>query len=196
MLTKLETLKAMGIEIWMHRERSTRVLGSASGLLIPTPDEQRGSQESKQDSSGDAELAIPSLRFAMLHYGSLGICLSLPEEAYLPRRFCDDVARFMAADLEGLKLQIFEWPMLDTSGIDQSIDAAREVVTQKLGALPAQVIVIGENVSDYFGPLEKIGDEAQVLIGEQSYLVILSLAELLKSGTKKRRLMALLARWQ
>jgi len=196
MLTKLQTLKAMGIEVWTHRESNTRMVGSASGLLMPTSVEQRGSEEPKQISSGDEELVIPSFRFAMLDYGSLGICLSLPEEAVLPRRFCDDVARFMAADLEGLKLQIFEWPMLDTSGIDQSIDAAREVVTQKLGALPAQVIVIGENVSDYFEPLKKVGDEGQVLIGEQSYLFIPSLTELLKFGSKKRRLMALLARWQ
>ena len=132
----------------------------------------------------------------MLHYGSLGICLSLPEEVDLPRRFCDDIARVMTADIKALKFQIVEWPMLDTSGINQSIDAARQVVAQKFGALPAQVIVIGADVAEYFRPLEKVSDDAPVLVGRQSYLLVPSLKELLGSAKRKRHLMTLLANWR
>ncbi len=172
MLTQLETLKAMGIEVWMLRDNSAVLPESAPGHEIPSPVKQRVTKENHQMSIPEAEPAIPRFRFAMLHYGSVGFCLSLTEGAELPRRFCDDVARVMAADLQALKFQIVEWPMLDTSGIDQSIDAARQVITQKFGVLPPKVIVVGADVAEYFGPLEKVGDDAPVLVGGHSYLLV------------------------
>ena len=196
MLTQLETLKAMGIEVWAHRESGAVLPESAPEPEMPAPVKQRATKENDQVSIPDGEPAIPRFRLAMLHYGSVGFCLSLAEGAELPRRFCDDVARAMAADPRALKLQIVEWPMLDTSGIDQSIDAARQVVAQKFGVLPAKVIVVGVDVAEYFVPLEKFRDDAPVLVGKQSYLVVPSLIELLKSADKKRHLMILLANWQ
>ena len=196
MLTQFETLKAMGIEVWVHRESGTVLPESAPEPEMPAPVKQRATKENDQVSIPDGEPAIPRFRLAMLHYGSVGFCLSLAEGAEFPRRFCDDVARAMAADLGALKLQIVEWPMLDTSGIDQSIDAARQVVAQKFGVLPAKVIVVGVDVAEYFVPLEKFRDDAPVLVGGQSYLLVPSLTELLKSADKKRHLMTLLAVWQ
>ena len=196
MLTQLETLKAMGIEVWALRESGAVLPESAPEPEMPAPVKQRATKENDQVSIPDGELAIPRFRLAMLHYGSVGFCLSLAEGAELPRRFCDDVARVMAADMQALKFQIVEWPMLDTSGIDQSVDAARQVITQKFGVLPPKVIVVGADVAEYFGPLEKVSDDAPVLVGGQSYLLVPSLIELLKSADKKRHLMILLANWQ
>ena len=63
------------------------------------------------------------------------------------------------------------------------------------GLLPAKVIVIGSDVVPYFGPLEKALIETPVLVGDQSYLLIPSFSELMRSAQRKRELMALLNGW-
>ena len=179
----------MGIEVWKHREFAAGFLNSSSDDQATATDEERVSRK-------DQYLSIPQFRIAMLHYGSLGICLALDQDEDVPRRFCDDVARVMAADLQSLKFKIVEWPMLDTSGIDQSLKAARQVVTQRFLAMPDKVIVIGAEIRDYFQPIEDIGDETLSIVGKQEYLMLPSLRALFGSVNKKRLLMSLLYNWR
>ena len=176
MLTQLEALKAMGIEVWvLRREEEIVEKQSTSVLIEPDPGARQNSldalnfrkqfsAESKTSTNAPllAEKAVspnvsssPQFRFALLHYMTVGFCVSLSEMDELPRRIFDDIARFMGADPKTMKQQIIEWPMLETSSIDQSLDAARQVVTQKFGLLPAKVIVMGYDLVPYFGPLEK-----------------------------------------
>lgn len=205
MLTRLETLKAMGIEVWSLRGEITAVPElTPQKARTPTREampiakvesETAAASDSVATASATPVQPVPKFRLAMLHYGSVGLCLSLAEGAELPRRFCDDVARLMAADVQSVRFQMVQWPMLDTAGIDQSISAARQVVTQKFNVLPAKMIVIGRDVAEYFGPLEKVGDKP-TLVGRQSYLLLPSLTELLGSADQKRQLMSVLASWQ
>lgn len=206
MLTQVETLKAMGIEVWTLRGKATAPREALPDVAVPevslpvataSSEEPREPMVSQPASASPAmHPTVPTFRFAMLHYGTLGFCLALEEGTDIPRRFCDDVVRVMAAEPQSLKQQIVTWPMLETSGIDQSFDAARQVVTQKFSQMPAKVIVVGSEVVQYFGPLEKAQTNAPVRVGSQSYLLISSLPDILKSADRKRELMTLLDGWQ
>ena len=215
MLTQLEALKAMGIEVWVLRREEIVEEQSTSVLIEPDPGARQNSldalnfrkqfgAETKTSTNAPllAEKAVfpnvsssPKFRFALLHYMTVGFCVSLSEVDEMPRRIFDDIARFMGADPKTMKQQIIEWPMLETSSIDQSLDAARQVVTQKFGLLPAKVIVMGYDLIPYFGPLEKALMETPVLVGSQSYLLIPSFSELKRSAQRKRELLVLLNGW-
>ena len=215
MLTQLEALKAMGIEVWALRHEEIVEEESTSVSIAPNPGARENSLDAlsfrkqfneerkistnvlsleKKSVSHNAS-SSPQFRFALLHYVTVGFCVSLSEVEELRRRIFDDIARFMGADPKTMKQQIIEWPILKTSSIDQSLDSARQVVTQKFGLLPAKVIVIGSDVVPYFGPLEKALIETPVLVGDQSYLLIPSFSELMRSAQRKRELMALLNGW-
>ena len=101
----------------------------------------------------------------------------------------------MGAEVEGVRYQELKWPMLNTSGIDQSVNAAREFVTQKFRALPTRVVVIGEDVAEYFGPLRDLGAEPK-LMGNQSYLMIPSMTRTAESAEIKRSLFLSLVTWR
>jgi hypothetical protein len=133
---------------------------------------------------------------ALFHYETIGICLSLRAESELPRRFCDDVARAMGGSIESVRYQLLKWPMLSTSGIDQSINAAREVVTQKFRQMPARVLVFGDDVDEYYNPLRDLAPLSVGAVGVQTFLKVPSLKGLLGSGSAKRELMLAMHRWR
>jgi hypothetical protein len=148
--------------------------------------------------TGDAAAGqqIPEFMLALLHYETIGLCLSLRAESELPRRFCDDVARAMGGDIESVRYQLLKWPMLSTSGIDQSINAAREVVTQKFRQMPARVLVFGDDVGEYYNPLRDLAPLSVGAVGAQTFLKVPSLKGLLGSGSAKRELMLAMHRWR
>lgn len=139
---------------------------------------------------------IPRFRLALLHYESVGLCLSLGDSKEFPRRFCDDLAKVMGGNVAGVRYHQLEWPMLSTSGIDQSISAARGVVTQKFKVLPNKVIVIGSDVGELFNPLLDMAPVTPHQVGSQSFLLIPALTELLASSTLKRELLVALNQWR
>lgn len=202
----------MGINVWSVRPAiPSPVQTSSGGSPLPelvkaigaSPEPARKAaaplaekpvnETARQSAAVEAE--VPRFRYALLHYGTLGVCISLGETDSLPRRFCDDLARVLGGDLEGLRYHELTWPMLDTSGIDQSVNAAREVVTQKLKSLPAKVVVIGEDVAEYYGPLRDIGDQPRT-VGNQSYLLVPSMARTSASAEIKRSLFIALQTWR
>ena len=206
---KRDYLNAMGIDVWSIRPAVGRQ-SAATGQPSPVPDIIKtmgaapGTPPSEVSSletgpPGQAATAeagtVPRFRLALLHYGSFGICVSLGESGKLPRRFCDDLARVMGCDLEALRYHELVWPMLDTSGIDQSVNAAREVVARKLGALPPRVLVFGDDVAEYFTPLQEAEREPQA-VGSQSFLLQPALAETMTSADIKRRLFLSLQAWR
>ena len=85
--------------------------------------------------------------------------------------------------------------MLNTSGIDQSLASARQVVTQKFAVLPEKVVVFGGDVSIYFSPLKQVESGQPSRVGNQSFLVVPSLVDLMKSPSEKRNLMVVLSNW-
>ena len=181
--------------MWKLRGSGFGLLDSSSvgGALVSG--KQRLKDNDQQVSILNDLPPIPEFRIAIMHYGTIGLCLSLEQGEDVPRRFCDDIARAMAADLRSLKFNILEWPMLDTSGIDQSVRAARQVVTQRLITLPDKVIVIGAKIVEYFEPLENFREGDPLRLGKQTYQLVPSLTELLKSASKKRRLMSFIYNW-
>ena len=204
---KRQYLDAMGIDVWSVRPVIPETEERPGGTS-PVPDlvkaigaapEARKTSEmtpEKTPSRVKTESAdTPQFRFALLHYGSLGICISLGDSDKLPRRFCDDLARTMDGDVDGLRYHELTWPMLNTSGIDQSVNAAKEVVTQKLKTLPARVLVIGEDVAEYFAPLKE-ADAAPLSVGPQSFLLIPSIEKTAESPDIKRTLFVSLQAWR
>ena len=81
------------------------------------------------------------------------------------------------------------------SGIDQSINAAREVVTQKFRQMPSKVLVFGDDVGDYYNPLRDLAPMSVGAVGAQTFLKVPSLKELLGSGSSKRELMLAMHHW-
>ena len=124
----------------------------------------------------------------MLHYGSLGLCLSMAEGETLPRIFCDDVARAAGGDVEAVKYQQLDWPMVNSATMDQSIEVARQVVAGKLAQLPNHILFFGPDLPQYIEPLAstKLGETVQV--GKAQCLLLANAADVMASGEEKRKL--------
>lgn len=240
MLTKRETLRAMGIEVWSLRSGMTPAnldlansdaasakpstpsskKPSASSLtpiealkaqVAPTGEDSVEAAQGQRRSTGvensadqaadqtahpSGDKSVPSFRYAMLHYDSVGVCISLPQESEVPRRLCDDLARLMGGDIKAVKFQELKWPMLSNSGIDQSLGAARQVVTEKFRLLPQKVIVIGADVGHCFQPVQDLAHMTHGRFGAQAYFLIDSADALISSSETKRRLMMALLAWR
>jgi hypothetical protein len=212
-LTRSGYLKEMGIDVWTSRsavasqvvaeaETAIKPAGSQAGLSGQAAVKKVEKAEKVktdapvQTADAGAGKEIPEFMLALFHYETMGICLSLSAESDLPGRFCDDVARAMGGNIESVRYQLLKWPMLSTSGIDQSINAAREVVTQKFRQMPSRVLVFGEDVGDYYNPLRDLSPLSVGAVGAQTFLMVPSLKDLLGSGSAKRELMLAMHHWR
>ncbi len=206
-LTRNGYLKAMGIDVWTSRsavgpqidgavEAAIEPANGPEGISRPAPAKKIETEVTVQTGDAARGKQIPEFMLALFHYETIGICLSLGAESELPRRFCDDVARAMGGNIESVRYQLLKWPMLTTSGIDQSIDAAREVVTQKFRQMPARVLVFGDDVGEYYNPLRDMAPMSVGAVGVQTFLKVGSLKDLLGSGYAKHELMLAMQRWR
>ena len=206
-LTRNGYLKAMGIDVWTSRSVvAPQMVGAVEAAIEPASRStvmSRPAPAIKIEAdvtvqTGDAAMGepIPEFMLALFHYETIGICLSLRAESELPRRFCDDVARAMGGNVESVRYHLLKWPMLSTSGIDQSINAAREVVTQKFRQMPARGLVFGDDVGDYYNPLRDMAPLSVGVVGVQTFLKVSSLKDLLGSGSAKHELMLAMHRWR
>ena len=206
-LTRSGYLKAMGIDVWTSRspvapqvvaavEAAIEHASSQAGMSRLAPTKNVEADSSVQTGDAAAGKEIPEFMLALFHYETIGICLSLRAESELPRRFCDDVARAMGGNIESVRYQLLKWPMLSTSGIDQSINAAKEVVTQKFRLMPSRVLVFGDDVGEYYNPLRDLAPLSVGAVGDQTFLKVPSLKGLLGSGSAKRELMLAMHHWR
>ncbi len=212
-LTRSGYLKAMGIDVWTSRsapapevvaeaELTTQRANSQAAVSTqPVVERAKEVKKAKADAPVQADppatdKEIPRFMLALFHYETIGICLSLGAESDLPRRFCDDLARAMGGNVQSVRYQLLKWPMLSTSGIDQSINAAREVVTQKFRQMPSRVLVFGDDVGEYYNPLRDLAPMSVGAVGAQTFLKIPSLKDFLVSGSSKRELMLAMHHWR
>jgi hypothetical protein len=206
-LTRSGYLKEMGIDVWTSRPAvDDQVIAVAQAPVKPANSQAGMSGQASvnkveavaqvQTEDAAAVKEIPEFMLALFHYETVGICLSLRAESELPRRFCDDIARAMGGNIESMRYQLLKWPMLSTSGIDQSINAAREVVTQKFRQMPSRVLVFGEDVGEYYNPLRDLSPMSVGAVGAQTFLMVPSLKDLLGSGSAKRELMLAMHHWR
>lgn len=206
-LTKGGYLRAMGIDVWTSRPTVAPDVGAAPEMLVQQ--ENSADQVSRralvknvepetpiQIEAAAADKQIPEFMLALFHYETIGICLSLRAESELPKRLCDDVARALGANIKSVRYQLLKWPMLSTSGIDQSINAAREVVTQKFRQMPSRVLVFGDDVGEYYHPLRDLAPMLVGGVGAQTFLKVPSLKGFLESGSIKRELMLAMDHWR
>ena len=205
-LTRSGYLKAMGIDVWTLRsaispevvvavESAVQSTNSLTEMSRQVPNRNVETAAAVQTEAALVGASLPEFMLAFLHYETVGLCLSLGAESELPRRFCDDVARTMGGNIESLRYQLLKWPMLSTSGIDQSINAAREVVTQKFRQMPSKVLVFGDDVGDYYNPLRDLASMSIGAVGAQTFIKVPSLTEILGSGSSKRELMLAMHHW-
>ena len=118
------------------------------------------------------------------------------EDQDLMRALISANERAMGGNIESVRYQLLKWPMLSTSGIDQSINAAREVVTQKFRQMPSRVLVFGDDVGEYYNPLRDLAPMSVGAVGAQTFLKIPSLKDFLASGSSKRELMLAMHHWR
>ncbi len=205
----------MGIDVWERKSlypsepdpsvspASTEVEAPAGNASASSRQKPVQSRASDNDTSATVTSAAvtgaeeqPRFRLGMYHYESVGVCLLLDEKSEMPRRLCDDIARSAGGNLEAVRFQELKWPMLETAGIDQSLDAAREVVTQKFHALPNRVIVFGAGLATYFQPLSNVTAFQPTSAGRQSLLLVPDLAQFQNSADEKRQFLRVLHGWQ
>jgi hypothetical protein len=205
-ITRSGYLKEMGIDVWIPRsaiapqvvvavESAIQSMNGLTEMSAQAPDRDVETAAVVQTKTSSIGAPLPVFMLALLHYETVGLCLSLGAESELPRRFCDDVARTMGGNIESLRYQLLKWPMLSTSGIDQSINAAREVVTQKFRRMPSKVLVFGDDVGDYYNPLRDLASMSIGAVGAQTFIKVPSLTEILGSGSSKRELMLAMHHW-
>ena len=206
-LTRSGYLKAMGIDVWTSRsaiapqvvvavESAIQSMNSLTEMSTQAPDRDVETTAAVQTEAALVGTPLPEFMLALLHYETVGLCLSLGAESELPRRFCDDVARALGGNIKSVRYQLLKWPMLSTSGIDQSINAAREVVTQKFRQMPSRVLVFGDDVGEYYNPLRDLAPMLVGAVGAQTFLKVPSLKGLLESGSVKRELMLAMDHWR
>ena len=203
MPSKTAYLNAMGIDVWIRRP--VRAVPRAVDPQLE-PDAATGggaeSNEATQErpSAAVQPVDIPHFRMGLIHYESsqnetIALCTLIPEGAAFPKRFADDLARVMGGNLEAARYQELNWPMLSSANIDQSIDAAREVVRRKFEVLGARVIVLGDTLNQYLPAMASIEPWQTGTLGRQSVLVTPAFEELNTAEAKRRLLQALMA-WQ
>lgn len=209
MLSKRQYLQAMGIDIWTRRAAqpvAEVTIPTLPDVEIEKPSRIRAVRQTQiRDEPGplkDVFAETPNFRLALLHYGSVGLCCLMgvekkgDDKARFPRRLCDDIARAVGGNVDGVQYRELAWPMLDTPGIDQSIGPARDVVTQKIKSLPSRVLVMGAEVGRYFPPVEGITIMQTVRFGSQDFLMLPDTGQILAGTVNKRELMTVLLAWR
>ena len=205
-LMRRHYLKEMGIDVWTSRPPYVPLSSapsifestSASSMLVKDPalfSEQRKNEGSAQGPKDLPGTQIPKFMFALFHYETIGICISLPSEKDLHRSFCDDVARAMGGNISSVRYQLLKWPMLSAPDVDQSISVAREVVTQKFRQMPPKFLVFGDDARRYYKPLRDLIPFSAATNGLQSLMIVPSLKTLLSSSSLKHELMLALCGW-
>ncbi len=193
--TKQDYLKAMGIEVWLLRpdtgvatsEEKPENLREEKVLAVPD-----AVVADKSDTG-----ARPQFSLAFLHYETVGFCLSLQgDSAELPRRFCDDLARSLGGNVDAARYHKLVWPMVRSSGFDQSLDAAKEVVAEKFSTMPRSIVVFGEDLNEYYEPLkdQQIGAESEV--DGRTCVLFESVDRVMSSADQQRNLWRILSSWR
>lgn len=201
-LTKRQYLAAMGIDVWVPRVSGAVDIGvqEEASSATPLPDaaapksfSQKKAERPAPRRKVAAPPPAPAFSLALLHYGSVGLCLSLEAGGKLPRRFCDDVARAGRGDVENARFQQLDWPMLKSTSIDQSIDVAREVVARKFLWLPDRIFVFGEDVCDYHQAIAAAKPGQVVRAEPKHYTLMGGVFEVMASADAKRLLWKLIS---
>lgn len=195
MLSRNQYLKAMGIDVWVRREHQPSQQPPPVQPTQPAPLAEETAAKPAIAAPDSRSGAVPNFRLGLYHYETVGLCLLLNDGADTPRRLCDDIARVMGGHVDGVGYQELCWPMLDTAGIDQTIGAAREVVTQKFSALPRRVLVFGRDVAEYFQPLAGVTPMQPTRVGNQEMLLVSDLQTFMSSAQDKRQLLRILHAW-
>ncbi len=208
MRTKRQYLDAMGIDIWTLRchassEQQTDVLLEAAtpNSKVPEASEVEAAPQvtATKKSAATTETGAkknspeqeePRFTLAFLQYDQLGLCLSLPsDQTKIPKHFCDDLARSLGKNPDTGSSQLLEWPLLNSSSIDQSLAAAKEVVMHKFNLLPATVLVFGEAVKQYHPDLEALVSASPTQeTGRQTVYLFDEVTSVMQSADAKRAL--------
>lgn len=208
-LTRKQYLAAMGVDVWVSRPpkeegitgpvpatRPEPPIPASAALKVqaraPLPERSAPSQAAEGRAARQVPEEVPRFSFALLRYGSVGLCLSLANEEKLPRRFCDDVARAAGGDVESAEFQQLNWPMVKSASLDQCLDAAREVVTHKFSQLPDRIFVFGHDVCAYHHPIARGKPGEVVRDGAKQYVLMAGASEVMASPAEKRRLWKLI----
>ena len=205
-MSKQQYLRAMGVDVWILRPSpgvapavadspgaapaATRAAPGARAAPAPRP-----APASRAAAPGTGASAA-GLRFAVLHYGDIGLCVLLTGEAELPKRFCDDIARTLGADPKGLRYQQLDLPPPGAEGAGQDVAAAAQQLAQRFETLPDRVMVFGAETADFFSPLRDIEPMTPSRLGHRRILLISSLPALMRSSEAKRALLRVLHEWR
>lgn len=151
-------LREMGIDVWVRRElvRTPEALDANTVDAEPAPAET-GPVESRSARTAARSMSAgepPEFHLCFATYGDLSLIFSLPPEATsLPesmRRFSDDIAR-AAGITSPPSVAAVRWPMVKARHIDQSEDAARTVVRQRLDGCGPVKLAFGDDVLTWLG---------------------------------------------
>ena len=155
-------LSEMGIDVWVLRE-GRRATSRPSAQQSPqdapeTPEAmasdapRTGSSATRQPAPAPAGLP-PEFHLCFATYDGVSLIFSVPQASTsLPdnyRRFADDIATALGVSGKPA-ISALRWPLVKAD-IDQSEDAARTVLEQRLGSCARQRLLFGDDAAAWCG---------------------------------------------
>jgi hypothetical protein len=162
-------LNEMGIDVWVVRDRSP----------------------SRQQDSVPVEVGDPEFHLCFLNYRSFGVCLSLgtDQDVIAPgaKRFIADVALSIGGSALKPTMNNLKWPMSERHSDARPDRTAGEVVSDRVGSLPALVLVFGRDTAGVIPGLSA-DESSAVSLGGRKILTLDSIDELCQGVSGKRNL--------
>jgi hypothetical protein len=177
-VSKLEYLARMGVEVWVPRES-----------------QPKGITEDVHPPATEAPVEIPGpspepLYFCFLNYGNVALCCALePGLTTIPndvRRLCNDIAFALVGKRAAPEVLELRWPLIETG--PSSIESAVALVRQNAARLPARIVMFGLRFAQYSLDVEDIEAGVLYLQGEQQILVEDDISDYIGSVERKRSL--------
>lgn len=171
-------LREMGIDVWVLR-RAKRPQQAPAAAPAPAettvtevsaaPADTHGATGRGTNPTASPTRQPPRFHLCFATYGDLSLIFSAPESSpTLPadlRHLADDIAMALGRKQEPA-INALRWPLVKTAGIDQSEEAAKTVLAERMSRLADRRIVFGDVARQWAGR----GDETTVAEIER-YLV-------------------------
>lgn len=153
---KNQYLREMGVDVWVPRTRNPLIPRPVKTGQAVTPEERAIPATETPEPRPAAKAAAPAadpFHLCFITYRDMSLVFSVPVGVTsLPeslRRFADDIALACLVDRPEPVIANLRWPMVQSTHIDQSDEAATAVVAQRLGKCGRRVLLFGDKAASY-----------------------------------------------
>ena len=156
MLTKRnQYLREMGIDVWVERGQARPATAPVDAPVEAANDTAPAREQPASAVPAPTDSAPPPVfHLCFATYGGLSLIFSVPQDSNsLPenlRRFADDIASALQVSDKPV-INALRWPLVRSAEIDQSAEAARTVLDDRLSRCAPLRVVFGETAKQWAG---------------------------------------------